>query len=162
VVQVPGAVSTTTAVVGMTPSRGAGLAPNPFTFNFSDTKGYADLGVINILINNSIDGRHGCYLAYARGAGALYLVDDAGNAEGPFAGSGALNVAGSVQNSQCVVSWGTTAVNANGNNLALTLNIAFTSVFNGNRVFYLAARDAGDGNNTGWQAMGTWGVQPAP
>ena len=48
----------------------------------------------------------------------------------------------------------------NGNTLTLTLNVTFSSGFVGNKVQYMAARDTGNGNS-GWQAMGTWGV-PGP
>jgi hypothetical protein len=157
---VPGAVQATTAsVVGMAPATGNGLGPTPLTFTFSDTKGFQDLGIVNILINNFIDGRHACFLAYARSANTLYLVDDAGDAGGPFAGGAVLNAAGSIGNSQCTVSWGSAPVNSSGNSLALTFNIGFTSAFDGNRVFYLAARDGNGANNTDWQASGSWSVQ---
>jgi len=39
------------------------------------------------------------------------------------------------------------------------LNLTFTGPFSGNRVVYVAGRDQAGGNNTGWQAMGTWTVQ---
>src|ERR1017187_10131339 len=143
-------------VVSMSPTRGSGLGPTQFTFNWSDTKGFADLGVENILVNSSLDGRHACYLAFSRPSNALFLVDDAGDGGGPFAGSASLGAAGSVQNSQCTVSWGATAVNASGNNLSLTLNITFTAAFTGNRVIYMAGRDVNDANNTDWHAMATW------
>jgi len=51
--------------------------------------------VVNVLINNFLDGRQACYLAYVVSPGFLLLVDDAGDAGGPFAGS---------QNSQCAAS----------------------------------------------------------
>jgi hypothetical protein len=86
-------------------------------------------------------------------------VDDAGDAGGPFAGVASILSPGTIQNSQCVVSWGSNARTLSGNNLTITLNIAFTSTFGGNRVFYLAARDLNSANNTDWQAMGTWTVQ---
>jgi len=143
----------------MTPSQGLGPGPTTFTFTFSDTKGVADLGVLNILINNTIDGRHGCYLAYSRPLNVLYLVDDAGDAGGPFAGTGAMHTSGSIQNSQCLVTWGNSAVTAGGNNLSLMLSIAFTTAFSGDRIFYLAARDLSGANNTDWQAMAAWVVQ---
>ena len=50
------------------------------TFTFSDPDGFQDLDVVNILINNFLDGRNACYLAYSRSAGVLYLVNDAGTA----------------------------------------------------------------------------------
>ena len=43
-----------------------------------------------------------------------------------------------------------------GNGLAVALNLGFTASFGPNLIFYLAARDTGEGNNTGWRSMGTW------
>jgi hypothetical protein len=153
VVQVPGAVRTTpTSVTGMSPADGTGFGPTAFNFAFSDTNGFADLGVENILINNALDGHQACYLAYSRGINILYLVNDNGDSLLPGQSLGA---AGSISNSQCTVSWGAGAVNAGGNNLTLNLNLTFSATFGGQRIFYLAARDANAGSNTDWQAMGT-------
>jgi len=155
--QVPGGVvSTSTAVMGMNPARGNGIGQTEFTFNFFDALGYQDLGVENILVNNFLDGRHGCYLAYARPINIVYLVNDVG--DGLLPGQ-SLSTSGTVSNSQCTVSWGSGAVVQGGNNVTLTLDIAFSPAFGGNRVFYLAARDRSEGNNTGWQSMGTWTVR---
>jgi uncharacterized repeat protein (TIGR01451 family) len=154
---IPGAAPpTTTAVVGMNPAQGSGLTQTTFTFNFTDTLGFQDLGVENILVNNALDGRHACYLAYARPINVLYLVNDAGDALLP---GQSLSSGGTVSNSQCTVSWGTAAVVGASNDLSLSLDIAFSPAFGGNRVFYLAARDQYEGNNTGWQSLGTWTVQ---
>jgi len=46
-----------------------------------------------------------------------------------------------------------------GNTLTLILNIAFKSAFAGNRIVWVAGRDAASGNNTDWQSMGTATVQ---
>ncbi|SPF56460.1 conserved exported hypothetical protein [Candidatus Sulfopaludibacter sp. SbA4] len=154
VVRVPGGTqTTTTAVVSMSPNRGSGLGPNPFTFNWYDTLGFQDLGVENILVNSSLDGRHACYLAFSRPFNTLYLEDD--NGDGLLPGQ-SLAAGGSLTNSQCTVSWGANPANPTGNNLSLTLNIAFTAAFGGNRIIYLAARDVNEANNTDWHAMGTW------
>jgi len=118
------------------------------------------LGIVNVLINGSLDGRQACYLAYAVSTRTLYLVDDAGDGGSSFAGTMALNGSpGSIQNSQCQVGVTGPAVTASGNTLTLALNITFKAAFAGNRVIYVAGRDTADGNNTGWQAMGTWSVQ---
>ncbi|SPF33302.1 exported hypothetical protein [Candidatus Sulfopaludibacter sp. SbA4] len=155
--QVPGAAqTTTTAVTGITPAYGAGFGPTAYTFNFSDTKGYQDLGVENILVNSALDGRHACYLAYARPFNLLYLVND--NGDGLLPGQ-SMAAGGTLSNSQCAVSWGNSAVAPSGNNLSLSLSIRFNSGFGPNLIFYLAARDAAEGNNTGWQASGTWMAQ---
>jgi len=155
--QVPGgAPATTTAVVGMNPASGSGLGPTPYTFSFSDSKGFQDLGVENILVNSSLDGRQACYLAYDRRVNVLYLVND--NGDGLLPGQ-VLAASGTVGNSQCTVAWGASPVTASGNSLALAFSITFTAAFDGNRIFYLAARDVNDLNNTGWEAMGTRAIQ---
>ncbi|SPF56631.1 hypothetical protein SBA4_900001 [Candidatus Sulfopaludibacter sp. SbA4] len=141
---VPGAAQTiTTAVLGM-------LSTGPYTFAFSDSAGYQDLGVENILVNNSLDGRAACYLAYDRRSSLLYLFTDNGSG---LLTPQSLSVPGSLQNNQCTVSWGDSALIASGNNLTLTLSLVFSPSFAGPRVFYVAARDHNDLNNTGWQSM---------
>ena len=130
------------------------------TLSVADSKGAGDFGVVNLLVNNFIDGRHACYLAYVAASNTLYLVDDAGDAGGPYAGSMVMNgSAGTIQNSQCSVSGTGSSAAKNGNTLTLTLNITFKAGFAGNRILWIAGRDGADGNNTNWQAMGTWSVE---
>jgi len=147
-------VAANTSVIGMSPATGSGHAQS-FTFTFTDSKGWQDLGVVNVLANSALDGRQGCYLAYARATNTLYLFDDSG---APLAGQ-TLAGNGSASNSQCTVNFAGSSAVGNSNTLTLTLNLTFTSAFNGDRIFYLAARDGNDSNNTGWQAMGAWTVQ---
>ena len=54
----PGGLS----AIGMTPASGTGTAQT-FSFTFSDTAGYQKLSVVNVLINNFLDGRQACYVA---------------------------------------------------------------------------------------------------
>ena len=134
--------------------------PQVVTFTVTDTKGAGDFGVVNVLTNHFLDGRQACYIAYVASSNTLLLVNDLGLAGGPFAGSMVLNGgSGSIQNSQCSISAAGSSVTTNGNTLTMTLNMTFSSAFIGTRVFYLAARDGSDGNNTGWQSMGTLTVQ---
>ena len=154
---VPGAAqTTTTAVVGMTPTSGTGFGPIAYTFNFSDTKGYQDLGVENILINTGLDGRHACYLAYARQTNSLYLVND--NGDGLLRGQGTA-LAGSISNSQCTVTWANNPAAPNGNNFSVSLNIGFNPGFGPNLVFYLATRNVNEANSTDWHSSATWVAQ---
>ena len=128
----------------------------PVTFTVADAKGAADIGIVNLLVNNFIDGRQACYLAYVAATNSLLLVDDAGDAGGPFAGALQLNGSGgTIQNSQCSVSGQGSSVVTNGNQMTLTLAITFLSPLAGNRVMWVAGRDQAGGNNTGWQAIGT-------
>lgn len=150
---VPGLPPSSPAVGAVTPASGAGRA-QAFTFTFTDASGWQNLGVVNILINDYLDGRHACYLAYSRPLGVLYLVNDPGNALLPEL---YLGTATSVSNSQCTVyGVGSSAVGS-GTTLTLTLNIAFGASFVGDRIVYMAARDVA-GGNSGWQAKGSWRV----
>jgi hypothetical protein len=98
-------------------------------------------------------------VAYSVPTNTLYLVDDGGDAGGPFAGSMVLNGSGTIENGQCRVQGNGSSATPNGNVLNLTLNILFKEGFQGNHVLYGAARDTLSGNNTGWQAVGAWSSQ---
>jgi len=156
---VPGAAPTPTAAASLSPSRGA-LDYQTFSFIFTDTRGWQNLGVVDILINNFLDGRQACYFAYSRPLNQIYLVNDAGT--GMLQGLVLPSING-ISNNQCTLSPGgstsTISVSGSGNTLTLTLAIQFSPSFVGNRVIYMAARDVTDTVNSGWQAMGTWTVQ---
>ncbi|MEZ5351926.1 MAG: BACON domain-containing carbohydrate-binding protein [Bryobacteraceae bacterium] len=147
------------AIAGVSPASGTG-ASGVFAFSFTDPDGFADLHILNVLINNAIDGRNACYIAFVRPTNQLLLVNDAGQAGGPFAGA-TIPGTGTATNSQCTVSASGSSVSAGGNSLTLTLNIAFHPGFGGRRVIYTAARDV-VGNNTGWHARGVWTVPFSP
>ena len=150
----------------VTPASGSGYSQT-FTFTFSNTAGAAKLTVLNILINNVLDGRQACYMAYENvntTIGGLDLVDNAGNAAGPYGqvfifNTPSPNYHGAVQNAQCAITSAGSTVSTNGNTLTLTLAISFSPSFAGNKAIYLAARQGTA--NSGWQAMGTWNV-PGP
>jgi len=127
------------------------IATPAFTFVYTDPRGYQDLNVVDILVNNFLDGRHACYLAYIVAQNTLVLVDDGGDAGGPYAGNVALGNSAPIQNSQCSV----TLVSAvgSGNNLTLVLTIAWTAGFAGDKIVYMSAGDVA-GNNSGWQPLG--------
>jgi len=150
------------AAGAVTPSNGAGSSQT-FQFTFSDAvppgPGWQDIAVANILINSAIDGRAACYLAFVPSgpaAGSLYLVDDGGDAGGPFGGI-TLPGMGVTQNSQCTVNGTGSSVSAAGSTLTLTLSLSFSQGFRGNRIAWLAARN--NTENSGWQASGSWTVQ---
>jgi hypothetical protein len=157
VARIPGGTqTTTTAVVSAAPARVMGVGPTAFTFAFSDSKGFADLGVENVLVNNTLNGAQACYIAVSRPGNVLFLMNDAGTALSP---PQSLTAAGSVSNSQCTVSWAANPLSGGGNNLSLMLNLGFTSAFDGNQVIYVATRDVKEANSTDWHAMATQTVQ---
>ncbi|MEZ5354261.1 MAG: hypothetical protein R2762_16610 [Bryobacteraceae bacterium] len=144
------------------PTSGAGLAQT-FTFQFDDADGAGDLSVLNVLINNAIDGRQSCYIAYVPsgpGTGTMFLVNDAGDAGGPFAGALAIPSTASIGNSQCQIHGTGSSASFSGARLALALNVTFAGTYAGRRIVYQAARDRA-GNNSGWVAKGVWTVPGA-
>jgi hypothetical protein len=153
---VPGVAPTGPAVGGMSPARSA-TSGQTYTFTFTDTNGYSDLAVVDVLTNEFLDAIGACYVAFAptsATSGQLYLVDDA--ADGGYASGSpiALPSGSTLSNSQCTISGTGSSVSASGNTLTLTLAITFNSSFAGNQVFYLAARNSGTGNS-GWQPVGS-------
>lgn len=152
---VPGIVTLGPAVGGMTPARSS-AANQTYTFTFNDTNGAADLSVVDVLINKQLNGLEACYLAIVPAARAVYLVDDKGDAGGPFA-TLALPTSQSASNSQCTINGLGSSITSSGNTVTVTLNMSFSSSFAGNRVFYLAGRNNTTGNS-GWQAIGSVSV----
>ena len=138
---------------GTPPVAGSGSG-NTFVFKFSHTSGYQQLGVLNMLMNQYLDGNRACYIAYSQPSQVLYLVNDLGPGSGLSAGL-TLGATGSVSNGQCtVLSAGSSAVGV-GTTLTLTLNIQFKTGFTGSQVIYLAGRDVNE-VNSGWQTKGVW------
>ena len=129
-----------------------------YTFQFSDLDGWQDLDVVNVVMNFALDGRSACYVGYSRPQNVLYLVGDDGGALQalPLNGTG-----GAVSNSQCTISRLGSSASGSGATLTLTLDIAFSSAFGGNKVIYMASRDI-VANNSGWYTMGVHGVPPLP
>jgi hypothetical protein len=153
---VPGSTSSGPAVGGVSPGRSS-ISSGVFSFTFTDSNGYQDLGVLDILTNSFLDGISACYVAYVPTTatdGYLYLVDDAGDGGYARGSPMLLSSGGTLQNSQCTINAAQSSATANGNTLTLNLAMVFSSSFVGNQVFYLAARN-NSGGNSGWQAVGS-------
>lgn len=148
----PGAVPS-----DVSPSSGSG-STQTFSFTFDAPNGFASLTVVDVLINNFLDGIGACYVAYVPSSGSLLLVDDAGDAGGPYSAM-TLPGTGTIQNSQCSISGAGSSVTGSGDTLTLTLVVTFKPSFSGNKVFYTAAQDTA---SSGWHALGTWSVPGAP
>jgi hypothetical protein len=153
---VPGGATPGPSVTGMSPARTASRGPTVYSFTFNDTAGFQDsLSIENILVASAIDGRHACYLAFIVNGSSLLLVDDAGDAGGPFQ---TLVVPSNttIANSQCTVNGAGSSVTRNGGTLTLNLSMTFAAGFSGNQVFYVAARNSAANSN--WQAIGSVSV----
>jgi len=138
----------------MSPGRGSGLS-QVFSFTLNDNVGWQDLGIINVLINSSLNGNQSCYLAYSNPLTTLYLMSDSG---GGLLPGMPLNGSGFISNSQCAIDGAGSSVTSSGSSLTLNLSVSFSSSYLGDAIVYVAARDAA-GHNSGWQPMGTWSVR---
>jgi len=150
--RVPGS-STFPSVDGVSP--GHGVASTTFSFNFTDSKGSADLGVINVLVNSALDAHQACYVAYVPSINQMYLVNDAGSGllpglvlNGPNGIPG-----GTTANAQCAVKGWLTIPSSS--TLTLNVQMTFNASSAGNKIVYAAARDSAEDNNSGWQVVGT-------
>ena len=100
---VPGSPAVQITMTSQNPSRGVstGGIDQPITFTVTDTSGLHESGRGGRADQRFYRRTRGCYVAYVVSTNTLYLVDDGGDAGGPFAGSMVMNGTGSIQNSQC-------------------------------------------------------------
>lgn len=78
-ISLPAPPSNVTTAVADAQLQLTGAGGPAFSFTLTDTKGWQDFGVVNVLVNDALDGRHACYLAYSRPLNTVYLVNDAGD-----------------------------------------------------------------------------------
>jgi hypothetical protein len=144
----------------VSPNSGSGTGPQVFTAVYFDTKGASDLQAVYLDFGSVGFAAHNCIAVYAPGTNSLYLFnDDNSGAFGPITeGAGG----GSVSNSQCKLSSGTTAATMSGNNLIVPFTIQFLAGYGGlKQIFGLAQSYDGTQSNGGVpQDLGTW--EPAP
>lgn len=153
--KVPGASGPpdTPEVVGFYPAEWTGRDAEALELTVRDPQGAGDVAVVNLLVNDWLDGRQACYVAYVPALNAVFLVDDAGNAGGPFAGGVLLGANQTAANNQCTIYGEGSSASASGQQLRLRLRVQFKSGFAGHRVVYAAVRDQAN-HNSGWQAVG--------
>ncbi|MBI5281418.1 MAG: SBBP repeat-containing protein [Candidatus Solibacter usitatus] len=126
------------SAVSVAPSAGSGAA-QVFTFTFTDVNGAADIAVLRVLINAQQSAAGGCYFAWDRTTGVIWLADDAGAAWATSARAGTADVA---QNSQCAFRAAGSSIATSGATLTLAVDLAFTPAFNGQRLIFANATDA--------------------
>jgi hypothetical protein len=153
---VPGAASNGPGVIGMSPARNTGSAEQTYTFTLTDSNGWQNLSVIDVLINSAVQGRSACYFALAvsvTSEGTMYLVSNGAAGDPTYAGVAGLPSAANIKNSQCTLSLEGATVDGGGNALTLTMPITFSNTFTGNKLFLVGAREANA--TSGWQAIGS-------
>jgi uncharacterized repeat protein (TIGR03803 family) len=150
----PGA--STPGVGTVSPNSGSGTT-QIFTATYTDTGGANDLQAVYLAFG-SVGGfaAHNCIVVYTPGSNYLYLFDDnSATGLGPIAeGAGG----GSLSNSQCTLTSGTTPATLSGSTLTVPFKITFKAGYGGKKqIFGLSQTYGGVFSNGGAQTdMGTW------
>ncbi len=139
--------------VSVTPNSGSGLAQT-FRYLVFDSSGGSDVSQVWIGISTGVSAAaNACFILYSAASNVLYLLNDANTAWSLPVTPGSTAV---LQNSQCVLSASASSVSSSGNNLAVSVALAFEAAFTGRKTLYGYANSATA--NTGWQTVGTWNV----
>lgn len=148
----PAAPSIGVSAVAATPDSGSG-STQTFSLAYASTAGASDLSTTWVWFNATFSNNSAgsCLLYYDRYASRLYLLNDAGDAWMP----GSVSAAGTLQNSQCSVALGSSAVSSSGTTLTLSLAMTFKNAYAGHKNVYLYANNAA-GTASGWHDRGDW------
>jgi hypothetical protein len=148
----------TPSVGGAVPNSGGGASAS-LSFTFLDANGADDIWWTQIIINDRIGHVGACTIHLDRISRLLYLVDDAGVSFLPGVDPG---TSASVENGQCQLRMSGTTTSVSGTVLTLTLDVAFKSSFQGDKVVYANVADRA-GAGAYWIPTGTWKVtSPLP
>jgi len=165
-------------IVSLTPNSGAGQSV-AFSAVIADLSGAADVNEVLLLVDTTADanGVGACYVRYDPSSNQLYLRNDAGTgwllpgntSVDTLALRGAVTrrrpqnsiTVGTVtaSNSQCTLNASSSSVSTSGNNLTLSVSLAFSATVVGSQNVYLHASGA-NGLNSGWIASGSWTPNP--
>jgi hypothetical protein len=144
-------------VLSTLPASGSGTSQT-FALTVNDGSGPSNISAAYFIVNTAISAANSCFVAYNRGANALYLMNDAGTSyQGPITPG----TSGSVSNSQCALSALIASVSTSGNNLTLNLPLTLTFAFHGAKNTFGLAQDKA-GQYSPWTTTGTWSVPAAP
>jgi hypothetical protein len=141
------------SAVSVSPASGSGSS-QLFSFLYSDLAGYADINWVQIHFQTQLVAPSACYLQYTRTTNVIQLVSDSGDG---YAGSLAVGIAGTLNNSQCTLDAGSSSVSVSGTNLTLNLALVFKPAFAGAKNISMGATNNANAFS-GWQAKGTWTV----
>ena len=121
------------------------------SFTFDDQTDARNIETAWVLINNALDARAGCFLAFHNPSSQLFLYPDSGLAAGltnrPLLGPGV------VSNSQCSLDVTGAAVSRVGARLTLTLPFRFNPSWRISKAIWTAVQSI-SGQPSAWQAIG--------
>ena len=113
------------SIVSLMPNTGSGSSVT-FKAAYADPNGANDLGYVLLQVNSTQSSQKACYIEYQPLFNRLYLANDSGYFPVQALTPG---VAGTSSNTQCTLYAGSSSVVTSGNNLTLTVALAFNSPF---------------------------------
>ncbi len=149
---VPGAAHSAPSV-SVTPNTGSGSSA-AFTFAFSDSSGFADVGLAEIDIAPTLTGTKACWIYVIPSGNQVYLANDTAS---QWTGPLTLGSSGTLQNSQCTIAGTGSTFTGAGNTLSLKLAISFPTASLGADNIYAFVQSNG-GLSSNWQQIGSWTV----
>jgi glucose/arabinose dehydrogenase len=154
----PPAAVTSDSVV---PASGTGVSQT-FALQASDTTGSANLRTMFVWFtaSSTSSAASSCLAYYDRPSNTLGLLNDAATQYM----KGTAGASGTLSNSQCAMTLGSTTTTSSGNTLTLNVPITFAPGFAGAKSVLLYAANTA-GASSGWPVRGTWTVPatgPAP
>ncbi len=150
--QVPPGPVTFPRPVSISPAA-INTADIPISFTFEDQTDANNIETAWMLVNDALDGRRACYIAYHRPSNQIFLRPDSGLAEA----ASILNLTGSgqVSNSQCEIRATGAVVRHSGSQLTVTLPIRFAPNWTVPlpKAIWTAVQTL-SGQTSQWQALG--------
>ncbi len=138
-------------MVAVSPDGGTG-SNQQFRFTINNANGAADTQRAQIAFGRVLSASGSCLIYYDAINNSVALMNDAGAAFSPGL---TIGLAGTVQNSQCTLNAGTSAVVLSGNTTTLDLALVFKPAFAGaSTIFAEVLR--GSGESTGYGTVGSW------
>jgi hypothetical protein len=143
--------------VSVTPNSGNGPGPQTFSYLYSDTSGYQNIYLVQMMLNTALSWPSSCGTMYIAPSRSLYLMsDDGSNWMGPLT----IGQPGTLQNTQCTLDAGASSASGSGTNLTVNLALTFQTGFTGLKKNFMLAYDAVNNLNSGFQNRGTWTPNP--
>jgi YVTN family beta-propeller protein len=145
-------------VDSLSPNLGTGVTQT-FTAVVIDPSGLADLNQVQLLFNTTATRPSGCNVYYHADTHAISLYNDTASG---FAGSVMPGSATQVSNNQCTLIGSGSSFTTSGNSLAVSIALAFSPGFTGQKNAYAYVQGNNGANNGGWIQKGTWMSPPQP
>ncbi len=139
------------ASISVSPAGSSG-GTQTFTLLYQDSRSASDISWVEMNWNATQSTTGACYLHYIVATNTIALATDAGTG---WVSATTLGVAGTMQNSQCILNASASSATISGDNLTLNLALTFLPAFAGAKNVYMQAQSAAAGLGA-WQQRATW------